>query len=145
MKGYVKVKDNSRYCIEEGKEALGMATAISRSHPKKEIVLLMYYWAQVEYFKILCQRQSQSGNFRCTTVDSFQGKESQVIILCTCAYEKKLRNFLSNKRRNNVALSRAKERLIVMGCLTTINQDDVWREIVGSFTEVTSDEKRKLL
>ena len=84
-------------------------------------------------------------NVECHTIDSFQGKEAHVVIVCTCAYEKKVRNFMCSRRRVSVALSRAKERVVVLGSLCTMESSDLWLEILKSFEKVSSESKTKVL
>ena len=51
------------------------------------------------------------------TVDSFQGREMDAVILTFSETNPKIRRFFYDRRRLNVALSRAKEHLIVVGGL----------------------------
>jgi KaiC/GvpD/RAD55 family RecA-like ATPase len=56
------------------------------------------------------------------TVDSYQGKENRIIILSITAYDKEQApRFLRSPNRINVALSRAMDRLIIVGAA------DMWR------------------
>ena len=50
------------------------------------------------------------------TIDSFQGSEAEVVIFCTTRSRKRTQFFM-DKRRLNVALSRAKRELIILGRL----------------------------
>ena len=50
----------------------------------------------------------------CDTVDSFQGDEAEVVIFCMTRSQKPTRYFNDN-RRLNVAFSRAKNELIIIG------------------------------
>ncbi len=49
------------------------------------------------------------------TVDSFQGSEADIVFLSTVVTESNTNNFLSDFRRINVSMSRAKDMLIVLG------------------------------
>ena len=50
------------------------------------------------------------------TVDSYQGKENQIIIISLTRYDLKLKTgFLKDSERINVSLSRARERLVIIG------------------------------
>jgi len=49
-----------------------------------------------------------------STVDSFQGSEADVIILSCVRTSKTSAGFLSDSRRLNVSLTRAKKKLIVL-------------------------------
>ena len=49
------------------------------------------------------------------TVDAFQGKESDIVLVNTVITDLSRRNFLSDFRRINVSMSRAKDKLIIFG------------------------------
>lgn len=59
-------------------------------------------------------RRAQYNNIKIDTVDGFQGKECDVIIFSVTRTAGSYR-FLSDTRRLNVALSRARDRLIIVG------------------------------
>ncbi|XP_052087239.1 probable helicase senataxin isoform X2 [Mytilus californianus] len=67
------------------------------------------------------------------TVDSFQGREKEVIIL-SCTRAKNVSGgigFLANSKRMNVALTRAKTALYVVGCLSSLKRGDLaWRNLI---------------
>ena len=62
----------------------------------------------------------QSSNINVETVDSFQGNEADVVIFCTTRAVKRT-NFFKDSRRINVALSRAKKELIILGSMNYFN------------------------
>lgn len=72
-------------------------------------------------------------NFRIVTVDAAQGSEADVILL-SCVRCNRQRNigFIKDKNRLCVALSRARERLIVVGSRATLSVDPVWRAVMAS-------------
>lgn len=72
-------------------------------------------------------------NFRIVTVDAAQGSEADVILLsCVrCNRQRKI-GFIKDKNRLCVALSRARERLIVVGSRATLAIDPVWRAVMAS-------------
>jgi superfamily I DNA and/or RNA helicase len=74
-------------------------------------------------------------NFRIVTVDAAQGSEADVILL-SCVRCNRQRNigFIKDKNRLCVALSRARERLIVVGSRATLAVDPVWRAVMASTT-----------
>jgi superfamily I DNA and/or RNA helicase len=51
------------------------------------------------------------------TVDSFQGREKDAVILTFSETDPKRRRFFYDRRRLNVALSRSKEMLVIIGSI----------------------------
>lgn len=70
--------------------------------------------------------------FRCSTIDSFQGQESESIILSLVRNnEDGIIGFLADYRRMNVAITRAKEKLFVIGDSATIGADKFYNEFLS--------------
>ena len=63
-----------------------------------------------------------------STVDSFQGGEKDIVILSTVRTSPS--DFLDNPRRINVALTRARHHLIVVGHHSALLQSAVWKPVV---------------
>ncbi|EFX90208.1 hypothetical protein DAPPUDRAFT_94481 [Daphnia pulex] len=72
------------------------------------------------------------------TVDSFQGKEKDIIIISCVRASQALQNFgggigfIFSKQRINVALTRPKESLIVCGHFPTLITDETWRSLINN-------------
>jgi senataxin len=73
-------------------------------------------------------------NFRISTVDASQGSESDVVILsCVRCNAKNQIGFLSHPNRLCVALSRARERLIVLGSSRTLtSKNAIWKGLFNA-------------
>jgi senataxin len=87
--------------------------------------------------------------FDVNTVDGFQGREKDIVIFsCVRSHDPQSgRNgigFLSDVRRMNVAITRAKSSLYVIGNDNTLESNSDWKDFVehvkshGSFIEVVS-------
>ncbi len=69
------------------------------------------------------------------TVDGFQGKETDIIIISAVrANEEQLIGFLSDLRRMNVGLTRARKGLFIVGHAPTLynsgNKNNAWRKLI---------------
>jgi superfamily I DNA and/or RNA helicase len=75
------------------------------------------YKAQVELLKSLLKDYEDDIN----TVDSFQGQERDIIIFNSVRSGKNI-GFLNDLRRLNVAITRAKHYLFIVGNINSINR-----------------------
>ena len=113
------------------------------------------YQAQVKTFKEEKNKFSELSDIdlMINTVDSFQGKERDIIILSTVRSNKnnakngnEAIGFLSDFRRMNVALSRAKLGCFIVGNSKQFENDKYWKKLIEfckekkSFFEVKSKE-----
>ncbi|CAK4072172.1 unnamed protein product [Aphanomyces euteiches] len=64
------------------------------------------------------------------TVDAMQGREADVVVLSCVRTDNKI-GFLRNPNRLNVAISRAKEALYIVGHLPTLRSDEMWRKLLN--------------
>ena len=69
----------------------------------------------------------QLSSIEVKTVDGYQGREKEVIVFsCVRSNSEGRIGFLSDPRRLNVALTRAKRGLIVIGDPSTLREDENW-------------------
>lgn len=82
------------------------------------------------------KEESQLG-FSISSVDGFQGREKDLIIFSTVRSNPDNRmGFLKDWRRLNVALSRARRGIIVIGNRNTLQNDSHWKDFF-SFVDAT--------
>lgn len=78
------------------------------------------YAAQINKFqknnlKLINEAKKLFKSFEIDTVDAFQGKETDVVLVNTVVTDSTQGNFLNDFRRINVSMSRARDKLIVFG------------------------------
>ena len=77
-----------------------------------------------------------------STIDSFQGSQRDYIIICTTRSGSDL-GFLSDKRRMNVAITRARCLAVLIGNEDTLSQSSAWYEIIH-YTKIKKSYYEKL-
>ncbi|CAK0858183.1 unnamed protein product, partial [Prorocentrum cordatum] len=83
----------------------------------EDVGIITPYQEQVQLLKRLLPQ-----NVECSTVDGFQGREKELILVSTVRASGKL-GFVTDRRRTNVTLTRARRGLIVVGHAETLSQD----------------------
>ncbi|MDZ7860327.1 MAG: IGHMBP2 family helicase [Candidatus Krumholzibacteriota bacterium] len=92
-----------------------------------DIGLIAPYKAQTEFIRSLISDERTEIN----TVDGFQGREKEVIILSLVRTNKDGNiGFLKDLRRLNVSLTRAKKKLIVIGHSPTLSTHESYRRLI---------------
>lgn len=100
---------------------------------KLKITVLSPYTKQIHAL-----RHRLPSSVSCSTVDSFQGRESDIVIFSAvrCNAEGDI-GFLDDARRLNVMWTRARLALIIVGDRRTMNGNLLWKRALDSCTEVT--------
>ena len=97
---------------------------LDKDIPPEEIGVISFYRAQTEYIQKLLREFlgiKLSEKIQVDTVDAFQGREKTAIILSVTRSNPQADvGFLNDQRRLNVALSRAKDKLIIIGDFFTL-------------------------
>lgn len=88
------------------------------------------YAAQIEKFQkenrdLINLLKKTFKSFEYDTVDAFQGRETDIVLVNTVVTDNSQRNFLSDFRRINVSMSRAKDKLFVFGNPYTLSRIDM--------------------
>ena len=82
--------------------------------------------------RLLLRQYFSSINVRCCSVDEFQGRENDYIIISCVRSDHRL-GFLKDGRRVNVAMTRAKRGLIVVGQPDTLARHSLWNDLLFHF------------
>jgi senataxin len=79
-----------------------------------------------------CDVNSPQEFIEINTVDAFQGREKEIIIFsCVRSSAKGNLGFVSDYRRMNVAITRARHCLYVVGNSSTLTRDVNWRGFIN--------------
>ena len=102
---------------------------------KIDFGLISPYKAQVQYIRTLIRKNSFFRPYRklinINTVDGFQGQEKDVIFISLVrANDQGQIGFLNDLRRMNVAITRAKMKLVVLGNSDTLIKHAFYRELI---------------
>ncbi len=103
-----------------------------------EIAVIAPYAAQVRYLKNLMQQSSTEalceGKVEVNTVDGFQGREKEAVLITLVRSNSTGEiGFLSDRRRMNVALTRARRKLIVVGDSATLGGHEFYQSLLKYF------------
>ena len=91
------------------------------------------YAGQARLIRSLCE----TAGVEVDTVDGFQGREKEVIIIsCVRSNPHGEIGFLADTRRMNVALTRAKRKLIVIGDSATLGNNPFYTELLSYFDAI---------
>lgn len=99
-----------------------------------DIGIISPYKAQVQYLRTLLRKDDYLRPFKAyitiNTVDAFQGQERDIILVSLVrANESGQIGFLADLRRMNVAMTRARMKLILLGSAKTLCQHRFYREL----------------
>ena len=126
MEAEMSVAQLKSYIIKIGKERF--------LEEKIDVGLISPYKAQVQYLRQLIKKDAFFKPYRSSisvnTVDGFQGQERDVIFISLVrANEDGQIGFLNDLRRMNVAITRARMKLIVLGDASTLTKHPFYRKL----------------
>lgn len=98
--------------------------------PQEDIAVIVPYAAQTRFIKSI----NPNPDVEIDTVDGFQGREKEAVILSMVRSNANGEiGFLKDERRMNVAMTRAKRKLIIIGDSATLSKHDFFKELVEYF------------
>jgi ATP-dependent RNA/DNA helicase IGHMBP2 len=121
----------SRRNPQEGKLVLAMTRLLIESGlDARDIAVIAPYAAQVRWLR----QHSTDRTLEIDTVDGFQGREKEAVVITLVRSNHRGEiGFLADTRRMNVALTRARRKLIVIGDSATLGGNDFYRELLEYF------------
>ncbi|KAI0504327.1 hypothetical protein KFK09_015279 [Dendrobium nobile] len=132
-------KDEEDSTMNEGEAtiAIGHALRLVESGVQAcDIGIITPYSAQVTYLKVLRGTEAKLKDVEISTVDGFQGREKEAIIISMVRSNvKKEVGFLTDHRRMNVAITRSRRQCCLVCDTETVSEDSFLKHLVEYFQE----------
>ncbi|XP_072305989.1 putative helicase mov-10-B.1 [Eucyclogobius newberryi] len=93
----------------------------------QDIGIIAPYWKQVQKIRQALEKVKDGSGLEVGTVECFQGQERRVILVSTVH----LRPFPNNDKWFNVAVTRAKALLIIVGNSEDLSSDPTWEHFIS--------------
>lgn len=106
-----------------------------------EIGIICPYAEQVRYIKGILQEDKELAplNIEVNSIDGFQGQEKDLIIISlTRSNDMGIIGFLSDYRRLNVAMTRARKKLVVIGDGATLSSNQLYLDLIDHAEKMDS-------
>ncbi|MBG0769179.1 IGHMBP2 family helicase [Methanococcus maripaludis] len=117
----------SSYNVEEAEKVLEIVSKLQKY--EIPVSVITPYDAQVKYIS----KMLNTDKIDVKSVDGFQGRENEVIVISFVRTSKM--GFLKDLRRLNVAVTRAKRKLIVVGSKNLLIKDDAYSKFLNCFND----------
>ncbi len=151
--GKEAVEGTSRFNVEElkaTKEVLNMIIKNTLNPEKVSVSAIFPYGAQIDKFQkenreLINAARKAFKSFEIDTVDAFQGRETDIVLVNTVVTDMSRGNFLKDFRRINVSMSRARDKLFIFGNPITLSAIEMKMPNGGKrryFAEIIDDIKR---
>ena len=130
----IEAEGLSKLNPQEGQLVLQQVQALCEAGlSPSDIAVIATYAAQVRWLR----QHSEYDQLEIDTVDGFQGREKEAVVMCTVrSNDKGEVGFLSDARRMNVALTRARRKLIVIGDSATLGADEFFGTLLQWFDDI---------
>ena len=107
----------------------------------KDIAVISPYAAQVRLLRsvlpVALEGVEDAGDVDVSSIDAFQGREAECVVISTVrSNDRKHVGFLSDNRRMNVAVTRAKRQVTIVGDDKTIRSDEFLGRLVSHIERV---------
>ena len=121
-------------------ERIGRARLVSE---RADIGIISPYRAQVQYLRSIIRRYDALRPLlpaiTVNTVDAFQGQERDIVLVSLVrANDTGQIGFLNDLRRMNVAMTRARTKLIIIGCAATLTRHRFYKALYGRCKKATA-------
>ncbi|NXY89286.1 ZGRF1 protein, partial [Alcedo cyanopectus] len=126
-------RDNSFYNMAEAHFTAKLIQALLASGVEGSVIgVITLYKAQMSKIQALLHGlHSEAFQTKCvqvSTVDAFQGAEKEVVAL-SCVRTRHV-GFIDSQQRMNVALTRARRHLLILGNLACLSRNRLWGRVV---------------
>ncbi|KFP11603.1 Uncharacterized protein C4orf21, partial [Egretta garzetta] len=126
-------KDNSFYNMAEVHFAVKLIQSLIASGIEGSAigVITLYKSQMCKIQNLLCGLHSEAfetKTVQVSTVDAFQGAEKEIIVL-SCVRTRQI-GFIDSEKRMNVALTRAKRHLLIVGNLACLSRNRLWGRVI---------------
>lgn len=130
-----KVKKETLSTYNEDEARLTIKLLKQLVQPGKSVGIIAPYKAQIEFLNDLLKEEELPDETResitINTVDAFQGQERDMMLISlTRSNDNSEIGFLKEYRRMNVAMTRAKSRLVVIGDSATLGKDSFYNAVL---------------
>lgn len=121
----------SFYNPEEANILISYIKKLSEKYPNASIGMISPYKQQVKLLEELVLQENTLKNYKIDTIDGFQGEEKDIIAISLVrSNEEGEIGFLKDTRRMNVAITRARKKLIVIGDSATIANHPFYEKLL---------------
>ncbi|XP_010425113.1 PREDICTED: DNA-binding protein SMUBP-2-like isoform X2 [Camelina sativa] len=132
-------KDEEESTYNEGEAEVAMAHAkrlMESGVQPSDIGIITPYAAQVMLLRILRGKEEKLKDMEVSTVDGFQGREKEAIIISMVrSNSKKEVGFLKDQRRMNVAVTRSRRQCCIVCDTETVSSDQFLKRMIEYFEE----------
>ncbi len=152
-------RGTSRYNVGEIEKIFDvlddLVSSLGERAKEKDLAIIFPYSSQISLFTHKVKKNNRIKKYRKSfktinwdTVDSFQGSEANIVILSTVITKSAESTFLTDFRRVNVALSRAKDMLLIFGNKNILERLEIKGEGIKSdkyFRKIFNKKENKYL